>query len=222
MLQEFGCSRPQELLEEYVDSLPELFRWYEDNGRNYAWRSESDDWKILSVEILLQRTRADAVSRVYPKFIDRYPEPSTLHSADKEELKDLIEQLGFVNQRAKTLGEVADYIVVENGGQIPSNSEELKQCYRVGDYVAKALSIFARGNSTYLVDSNIARVIGRAFDIELGSQPHKNTRFKDLMKYLTPGHGSLTADYYYALIDLGALVCTPNIKSHQRCPLHLL
>lgn len=208
-----------ELVESYISSIPDLLEWFEKEGRDYKWREERDAWKTLLVEILLQRTRADAVAEVYPDIIQSYPDPQSLHRADQNELREKVETLGFVNHRVKSLKDISKIIVEENQGKVPKNIEELQQGWRIGEYVSRAVQIFARGKPTALVDSNIARVIGRVFNMEMPSQPHKDEQIHALMEALTPKNPEITRNYYFALIDLGALVCTPENPDHEACPL---
>lgn len=218
LLRQMNVENPSETMDCYITSIPKLLQWFENEGRDYPWRKTTDTWKILLAEILLQRTRADAVSEVYPKFVDNYPNPDKLYRADEENIRDQIETLGFVNQRLRTLKSVSELLVEEYDSQIPENLEELKQSWRVGDYVVRAVQIFARDKPKALVDSNISRIIGRVFNLELPSQPHKSEEFYELMEYLTPKGSSITRNYYFALIDLGALVCTPENPDHEACP----
>lgn len=217
-LEEMGAENPSTAIEEYIASVPDLLEWFDNNGREYPWRKTSDTWKILIAEIFLQRTRADAVSEVFPGFVEKYPDPESLYTADEQEVKSQIKSLGFVNQRTETLKALSRLLVEEYNGSIPENIDELKQSWRIGEYVVRAVKIFAREEPIPLVDSNIARIIGRTFDIDLPDQPHKSDELYELMDYLTPKGPKVTQKYYLALIDLGALVCTTENPDHDSCP----
>lgn len=186
LLSKKSVENPSESLDHYIRSIPDLLRWYEKEGRDYPWRRSRNTWEILIAEILLQRTRADAVSEVYPKFIEKYDTPESLYQADEKDIRDHIETLGLVNSRLKTLESISGLLVKQFNGQMPEDIEELNQCWRIGPYVVRAVKIFARDEPTALVDSNIARIINRLFGLDLSSQHHKDDDFYDLMSYLTP------------------------------------
>lgn len=210
--------KPSEAVDNYISQIPDLIVWFKSEGRDYQWRDERDPWKIILVEILLQRTRADAVSEIYNEFTETYSTPESLYQTDIEEIKGEIESLGFVNRRSKCLKSISELIVNEHQGKVPKDIEEMKNAWRVGEYVSRAVQIFARGKPMALVDSNIARVIGRFFDLKMPSQPHKDEEIYELVDSITPKDPEIARLYYFALIDLGALVCTPKKPDHEECP----
>ncbi|MCY4730534.1 hypothetical protein KY092_08175 [Natronomonas gomsonensis] len=206
-------------VEDFVDSVPDLLKWLEQQGRKYPWRATNDPWKVYLAEILLQRTRGDAVEKMYSDVVQRFPNPEALDEASEEEIKELVHSLGFVNHRQKTLKEVGSIFTEQFNGEVPDSVEELKKPWRVGDYSARATQLFARGRSMALVDANFARVIGRVFDYEMPQQPHKSKDVYALLEALTPDEPDVARSFNLAILDLGALVCTPDDPDCESCPI---
>lgn len=170
-------------------------------------------------EILLQRTRADAVHEIYDDFFTRFPEPEALRDADEEEIRSTVRPLGFVNHRTRTLQEVAKLVCDEHGGGVPDDLDELKRPWRVGPYSARACQVFARGKTLALVDSNFARVMKRVLRYEMPKQPHKSDEVYTLLDSFVPSDPDLARAFNLAILDLGALICTPSSPACNDCPL---
>lgn len=214
-----GVDSPAERLECFVSVCPEMLRWLETHGRHFPWRNTVDPWRVYATEILLQRTRAAAVEEIYEAFFEEFPTPEELHEGDEETLRDLVQSLGFVNHRTRSLFEAAEMCVEEYGGDVPESLEALKQPWRVGDYSARACLVFAFGHAQPLVDTNFARVVGRIFDYEMPSQPHKSDTVYELLDALVPNEPSVARAFNLAILDIGALVCSPDSPSCNECPL---
>ncbi|MFB6199560.1 MAG: hypothetical protein ABEJ83_01665 [Candidatus Nanohaloarchaea archaeon] len=192
-------------IQEFAGHIPEMMNWLEENGRKYPWRDTLDPWKVYVAEILLQRTRADTVSGVYPKFVEKYPSPESIDQSNEEELRDIISELGFVNHRVKSLKSAGEIFVSEYEGKVPETLEGLKKPWRSGNYVARATQLFARGETQALVDPNIVRVIENKMNVKLPSQPHKKGEVYSFMESITPEDAEKARAFYLALLDLGAL-----------------
>lgn len=219
ILEEQGVADAEDEVEALVDRVPVLLQWLAENGREYPWRYTTDPWHIYVSEILLQRTRGDAVEQVYGPFFNRFSEPEDIVAASDREIRGMIGSLGFGNQRTRTLREVGEFLQTEHSGAVPNSLEALKQPYRVGPYSARACKLFAFGEPVGLVDANFARIFGRVFGLDLPSQPHKSTWFHDLMEALVPDEPEAARAFNLACIDLGALVCTPEDPNCEECPL---
>lgn len=209
---------PETRIQEFISQIPALLEWLEEHGRYYPWRETTDPWKVYVTEIMLQRTRADAVAEIYDEFFNQFPDPKTLGRADDDDIRDIIRTLGFVNHRTRTLNEVVE-LCNEEGGQVPETLEKLKQPWRVGEYSARACQLFARGKPMALVDANIARVIGRVLGYDMPQQPHKSEEVYALMDALVPADPDVARAFNLAILDLGALLCTPDSPDHSSCPL---
>lgn len=208
-----------EQIEDFVNSVPDLLKWLDSHGRKYPWRETTDPWKVYLAEILLQRTRGDAVETIYSDVLQQFPNPEALNEASGEEIRELVRSLGFVNHRQKTLEEVGSIFSEKFDGEIPDSIEELKEPWRVGDYSARATQLFARERSMALVDANFARVIGRVFHYKMPRQPHKSKDVYAFLEALTPDDPDVARSFNLAILDLGALVCTPNNPDCESCPI---
>lgn len=219
ILREQGVEDAENSVETFVGCIPGLLQWLAENGRDYPWRHTTDPWNVFISEILLQRTRGDAVEKVYASFFTRFSGPEEIIAATDREIREVIDSLGFGNQRTRTLREVGEFLLNEHNGEVPNSLDELKQPYRVGPYSARACKLFAFGEPVALVDANFARIFGRVFGLDLPSQPHKCGWFYDLMGALVPTDYPTARAFNLACIDLGALVCTPEDPSCDVCPL---
>lgn len=156
----------------FVSALPSLFDWFGDNYRDFPWRRTRDPWEVLTAEILLQRTHADQVARVYDSFIERFPEPAAVYAADREEVFGSVEMLGFGNRKTRTLEALAESIVEDHGGEVPDDLATLQKLPRIGPYTARACLCFAYGRPLALVEFELIAEVGlrmgavRAIDLE--------------------------------------------------------
>jgi len=217
---EAGIDDASTRVRQFIFSIPALLEWLEENGRQYPWRETTDPWTIYATEILLQRTRADAVDDIYDQFFEQFNTPQGLRAAPEDTVREIVRSLGFVNHRVRTLNETVEMICDDHGGEIPESIDTLKEPWRVGDYTARAVQIFARGEALALVDSNFARVLSRVLGYEMPNQPHKSDEVYALLDALVPSEPALTRAFNLAILDLGALVCTPNEPSCEACPIN--
>ena len=220
LLENQGVPGADERVRVFVNSVPGLLEWLAQQGRDFPWRHTTDPWRVYISEILLQRTRGDAVEAIYDEFFARYSDPASLDSASADEIQAVVSSLGFGNQRTRTLQEVAELCTREYNGSVPQDLEELQRPWRVGPYSARACLLFAFGEPVALVDANVARVVGRVFDYEMPTQPHKSDIVYELMEALVPADGQLARAFTLAILDLGAMVCTPGTPACKQCPLN--
>lgn len=217
-LSQFRPADPENAVELFLSRIPALLHWLEENGRMYPWRETKDDWRVFASEILLQRTRANAVEDLYDEFFEKFPSPDQLLDASDSCIEDVVSPLGLAERRTRIL-KSASSLAVENNGRFPGNLETLKATWGIGDYTARGFLLFARDRPQALVDVNTARVVGRTLGSNPGNQPHKNEEFQRLMETLNPQNPQISRAYNFALIDLGALVCHPETPHCNRCPL---
>jgi A/G-specific adenine glycosylase len=214
-----NVTNPSMRLGQFVEAVPGLLEWLSASGRTYPWRWTTDPWEVYIAEILLQRTRGDAVADVYETFISQFPDPRTLHQAREEQIRDVVSSLGFTNHRVRTLKEVSELVVTEYSGNVPDSVEELQKPWRVGEYTARAVQIFSRGRPLGLVDVNFARIIERALGYEMPNQPHKSRTVYAFLDSITPRAPGVARAFNLAMLDLGALVCTSSGPACDSCPL---
>lgn len=193
-----------------------MLGWYEKNERHYLWRSQTDPYKILVAEIMLQQTNADKVGPVYDEFLKKYPDTNTLAQSDLHDLKAVLRLLGL-EYRVLRLWNIAQKLLVEYGGRVPSTQEGLVTLPGVGRYIASAVLCFGYSERVPLVDVNTIRLYGRVF----GFWSHKNrarddNRVWEFATTMLPE--TKFKEYNLALIDFGARVCTSKKPRCFQCP----
>ena len=192
-----------------------LLPWYQQNGRARPWRRTKDPYKIWLSEIILQQTRVEQGMDYYLRFTEAYPTVELLASADEDEVMRLWQGLGYYS-RARNLHEAARQVVRMGG--FPTSYAEIRKLKGVGDYTAAAIASFAYDLPHAVVDGNVYRVLSRFFGI---ATPIDTTagkyQFSALaQEILPPKHAAL---HNQAIMDLGALICTPRSPQCAACPL---
>ena len=195
-----------------------LIEWYERVGRRFPWRNEGlKPYDVLIAEMMLQKTRAEMVVKAYLSFLERYPDPRSLESATVEEIAQVLKPLGLYNRRARWMKTIAGVLIEKYGGKVPSDREALLDLPGLGMYNANAILCFAYNEPVPLIDVNVARVLGRVADIEVRGDLRRNEKLQKLAAQLVPKKDF--KEFNWALIDLGATVCTSKNPEHDRCPL---
>lgn len=194
-----------------------LIDWYRVNGRDLPWRQTRDPYRIWLSEIILQQTRIAQGTDYYLRFVARFPDVGTLAAADEDEVLKLWQGLGYYS-RARNLHAAARQIVACYGGRFPSAYADVRSLKGVGDYTAAAVCSIAFDAPCAVVDGNVYRVLSRLFDLELPIDTGEGRRAfaalaDRLLDRLRP------ARYNQAIMDFGALQCTPANPSCDDCPL---
>jgi A/G-specific adenine glycosylase len=188
-----------------VPSSP-LARWYAANGRHdLPWRATRDRWAVLVAEVMLQQTQVPRVAQVWDTFMAQFSDVETAAAAGPGALIAAWGRLGYP-RRARRLWETATY-VVEHGWP-----EDLSVLPGIGRYTAGAIAAEADEADTVALDTNIRRVVERVHGRLLS--PNEADAGTRALGGRLPGR-----DRLLALMDLGALVCTPRAPACQRCPL---
>ena len=191
-----------------------LAAWYAENGRDLPWRKTKDPYKIWVSEVILQQTRIVQGTDYYHRFISRFPTVEALAAASEEEVLRLWQGLGYYS-RARNLHTAARQI--EALGTFPKTYSEILSLKGVGEYTAAAVASIAFGEPRAAVDGNVYRVLARQFGI---ATPIDTTEGKRLFERLAaalvderhPGR------HNQAMMDFGALQCTPKAPLCQACP----
>jgi DNA (cytosine-5)-methyltransferase 1 len=188
-----------------------LMAWHADNARDYPWRENVDPWHVLMAEVCLHRTRADQARPVYEALADIAPTPEAMLVRPDETL-EAMHSLGL-RWRAENIVRIAQVLVDEHGGHVPSDEFALRQLPGVGDYVANAVITFGFRRRAVIVDTNTERIVGRVRGRE--KTPRWQLRL-DLHELA--GRAGPDASFNYALLDLGALVCGARQPLCTVCP----
>lgn len=177
----------------------------------------ANPYHVLLSEAMLQQTQVATVIPYFHRFIQAFPTVQALADADEQAVLRLWQGLGYY-RRARNLHAAAQAIVNEHGGRVPSGVSELLKLPGVGRYTAGAIASIAHGTRAAVVDGNVERVFARLMRIEdpINAPPTKKQLWsiaETLVPRTSPG------DYNQALMELGALVCTPKTPKCFVCPL---
>jgi A/G-specific adenine glycosylase len=193
-----------------------LLAWFDANRRDLPWRATRDPWAIWVSEVMLQQTRVAAVREAYGRFLHRFPTAATFAAASDDDLLLAWRGLGYY-RRARLLRDGARAVVERHGGAVPRDTVALGELPGVGDYTRGAVASIAFGAAEPAVDGNVERVIARHRGVreDVKSAPARQQIRGAVSRRLDrerPG------DFNQALMELGALVCTPTSPACDRCP----
>ncbi len=193
-----------------------LIRWFRRQGRDLPWRRTRDPYRVLVSEFMLQQTQVSRVELFYGRFLAEYPTIEALASARPGQVRESWEGLGYY-RRAANLHRLAQAVVADHGGEVPSDPEVLVELPGVGRYTAGAVASFAYERPVPTVDTNIARVIRRAFHPRRPKNPNDKTIWATAAK-LVPRRGSAAWAFNQGIMELGAVVCTARVAHCDVCP----
>jgi A/G-specific adenine glycosylase len=193
-----------------------LLSWYDVNCRDLPWRRDTDPYRIWLSEIMLQQTRVDTVIPYYHRFLSAYPTLASLAEAKQDDVLKLWEGLGYYS-RARNFLQAVQEVSACYGGEVPRDPETFGMLCGVGDYTCAAVSSIAFNQPLAVVDGNVRRVFCRLFSIADDSkksavQKEINCLAEVLLDCERPG------DYNQAVMELGALICTPRNPCCDVCP----
>lgn len=193
-----------------------LINWYSNHKRMLPWRNTKDPYKIWLSEIILQQTRVAQGTDYYFKFIDHYPTVEDLAAASEEEVLKDWQGLGYYS-RARNLHASAKHISNELTNTFPNTFDSIKKLKGVGDYTAAAIASFAFNLPHAVVDGNVYRVLSRIFGIDTPIDSTLGKKeFAQLANLLISTENP--AEYNQAIMEFGALLCTPKSPSCNECP----
>lgn len=199
------------------DDLPAirsaLTEWYATNHREFPWRETTDPYEILVSEVMSQQTQLDRVEPAWEDFLDRWPTVEDLAAAERAEVVSFWSdhRLGY-NNRARYLHEAAQQVNEEFGGTFPTEPAKLETLMGVGPYTANAVASFAFNNGEAVVDTNVRRVLYRAFDT-----PDEEAVFESVAATLLPAGESRI--WNNAMMELGGVLCQQTPRCDEGgCP----
>lgn len=209
-----------------------LAAWFPQARRNLPWRSGfhvhptkppigepcRDPWVALMAEAMLQQTQVSRVIEYLDRFAIRFPTPASMAAASEAEVLAMWSGLGYY-RRARNLKRCADQITLEHGGRVPNSFDALLQLPGLGRYTAGALASIVFGHAQPIVDGNVARVL-----LRIGGKP-LDPAAKSTVTLLWAQARQLAEStdspglVNEAIMELGALVCTPKAPGCVLCPL---
>ena len=193
-----------------------LVRWYRRHARDLPWRRTRDPYHIVVSEFMLQQTQVSRVEAYYHRFLERYPSIHALAAAPPAAVRESWEGLGYY-RRAVNLHRLAQAVVEQHQGVVPSDPHALERLPGVGRYTAGAVACFAYERVTATVDTNVARVIRRAFHPRLGGNPMSKQVWQTALEIL-PRQGKRAWEVNQGLMELGAMICTARVAKCGVCP----
>ena len=188
--------------------------WFRKNGRSLPWRETRDPYRVLVSEAMLQQTQVSRVVDYYDRFLTRFPTLEALAAARPRQVRESWEGLGYY-ARARNLHALARQV----DGALPSDPEALRELPGVGAYTAGAVASFAFEQRAALVDTNVARVLRRAFAPRADFKTSKGARrIWAIAEAVLPRGGRATWTHNQAIMELGALICTSRVARCGECP----
>lgn len=182
-----------------------LLSWYGTNGRHFPWRYKRlTQYQIIIAETLLQRTKAETVSKFYSQFIKDFPNWTVLAQANPAAVEQYLKPIGLYRQRAMRLNCLA-LEMVKRKGKLPKDRADLESIPFIGQYIANAVELIIYNKPSPLVDVNMARVLERYF----GERKMVDIRYDPYLQslsYKVVNH-QRAKDVNWAILDYAATVC---------------
>lgn len=200
-----------------------LVDWHMQQQRALPWRTappgQRDPYQVWISEIMLQQTRVEMVKEYYRRWLERFPTLTALAGADQQAVLKAWEGLGYY-ARARNLHRAAQQVVSEYGGLVPSERSRLLQLPGIGEYTVGAILSLAFNQAEPILDGNVKRVLSRLADID---QPIDATATRkqlwqlarDLVEAAPAAQAGACNE---AIMELGALICTPENPRCLLCP----
>ena len=194
-----------------------LLEWHAANDRPLPWKGEKNPYYIWLSEIILQQTRVEQGLPYFERFKENYPTVKDLAEAPEDEVMKMWEGLGYYS-RARNLHTTAKNISYNLDGIFPDSYDEILKLKGVGPYTAAAIASFAYNLPNAVVDGNVYRVLSRTFGIAtpIDSTDGKKEFAKLAQECLDVNEPGV---YNQAIMDFGAMHCTPKNPNCQSCPL---
>jgi A/G-specific adenine glycosylase len=199
-----------------IDSFrKKMLKWFEANGRVFPWRSNDlDDYSLVMVECLLQRTLAKKVENVWHDFFEEFKNWEDLRSASISEIENSIKSLGLSKQKAPRILALAESIR-QNGDVVPNSYKDLIALPMVGQYIANSILSIIYDRRAPMLDVNMARVLERYYGERVLSDIRHDPHLQEISRsYVnSKNHKNLN----WAILDFGAIVCTARNPKCYKC-----
>ncbi len=203
-----------------IEFSEKMLAWYQYKKRNLPWRRTSNPYKIWISEVMLQQTQVDTVVPYFERFVEAFPNMKALSQVAVTDVLKVWQGLGYY-ARARNLHAAAQMLVTENRAELPGTYSGLLKIPGIGAYTAAAIASIAFNLNYPVVDGNVTRVLSRIFTI--AEPPGKRTtrlKLDAIAGQLLPA--GRAGDFNQAMMELGALVCTPVQPKCSECPVSSL
>ncbi|KKB33761.1 A/G-specific adenine glycosylase [Bacillus thermotolerans] len=194
----------------------DLLNWYKEEKRDLPWRYDQDPYKVWVSEIMLQQTRVDTVIPYFERFIEQFPTIEALAEAEEEKVLKAWEGLGYYS-RVRNLQAAVKEVHEQYGGKVPDTKEVISSLKGVGPYTSGAILSIAYGVPEPAVDGNVMRVLSRIFSIwdDIAKASTRKVFEEAVRRIISKEDPS---SFNQALMELGALICTPTSPACLLCP----
>jgi A/G-specific adenine glycosylase len=178
---------------------------------------------VLVSEFMLQQTQVSRVAEYYPRFLERFPDLGTLARARPRAVREAWEGLGYY-ARASNLHALAKGVVRRYDAMLPDDPEDLIKLPGIGPYTAGAVASFAFEKAVPAVDTNVSRVMRRAFfgDRKVPLPAPRSQEIWAIARTLVPKTGKRAWKFNQAVMELGALICVARKPKCPECPVRIV
>jgi A/G-specific adenine glycosylase len=193
-----------------------LLDWFDMNQRDLPWRRTYDPYQVWISEIMLQQTQMDRVVEYFSRWMELFPDAASIAGSPERAVLKAWEGLGYYS-RARNIKKAAEKLVEEYNGRVPEDYDALLSLPGIGPYTAAAVMSIAFEQPYPVVDANVERLFARLEDVE---QPVKQKEVHQQFAGYARGmlRDASPRDLNQALMELGALVCTPKNPDCSNCP----
>lgn len=193
-----------------------LAGWYHARRRRLPWREDPSPYRVWVSEIMLQQTQVATVLPYFDRFVAAFPDVAALAAAPEQDVLAMWSGLGYY-RRARHLHEAAREVVAHHGGALPDDPAALSRLKGIGRYTAAAIASIAFGRSAAVLDGNVSRVLSRlvAEERPVDTTPVQRDQWALAEALLDPAD---PASHNQAMMELGALVCSPRTPECGACP----
>jgi A/G-specific adenine glycosylase len=193
-----------------------LLEWFDRCRRDLPWRRSRDPYAIWVSEIMLQQTQVATVIPFFKRFLETFPTLEDLAAAEEQQVLRLWEGLGYY-RRARDLHRAARQVVAEHAGRIPQEPALLGTLPGIGRYTMGAILSQAFDRRLPILEANSQRVLSRLFGRRDDPRRGPARRWLwQMAEALLPTRR--VGAFNQALMELGALVCTPMAPQCDACP----
>lgn len=195
-----------------------IITWFESAARPLPWRdADTTAWAVLVSEIMSQQTPVSRVEPRWREWMQKWPTPADLAQAPTAEVLHRWDRLGYP-RRALRLQEAARVITEELDGHVPQTAKELERLPGIGSYTAAAVTSFAHGERTTVLDTNVRRVLIRLFAGRDRPSPSPGRAETEWAGQFVPE--TEYKQWNAGVMEFGALVCTARNPQCETCPLN--
>ena len=196
--------------------LDGVLAWFATHQRDLPWRRTYDPYHVWISEIMLQQTQMERGVEYFNRWVNLFPEPRALAAASEQEVLKAWEGLGYYS-RARNIRKAAAMMVEQHGGRIPAAYDQLLALPGIGPYTAAAIMAIAFDQSYPVIDANVERLFARLGDV---ARPVKEKVVQRELHEVLQGllRDASPRDLSQALMELGALVCSPRNPDCAHCP----